>query len=271
MVKFRDPILAVDFAGMYRWLWDRSSFPERRASDWDRRALEHPEVGSLGDYEQQVLAQIDLRGAKTVLDIGCGSGNLAVPLARQVERLYALDFSKQMLALLKRYARQEGIDNIRTFCLSWSDSWRRVPRTDVVLCSRAMGVRDLRAALWKMSSRATQRCYATVPVSGNFLSTEVAQLLDRRIIPRPGYIYAVNLLYQMGFRAEVRFIRTRGGRTYGAFEDFLKGIEWRIGALTLTEIKRLKKLYARLPADAEGHRILPHDFDWALLSWETKK
>ena len=33
-------------------------------------------------------------------------------------------------------------------------------------------------------------------------------------MPRPDYIYAVNLLYQLGIRARVDFIRTTGGMTY---------------------------------------------------------
>lgn len=271
MTRSSDPILRVDFAGMYRRQWDRSSFGPRRASDWDNRAAERYRGLAIGDYERQFLAHMDLREVDSVLDIGCGTGNLAVPLARRVRRVYALDFSPRMLEFLKRHARRAGVRNIRAFCLSWTDSWRAVPQADVALCSRAMGVRDLKAALRKMSAHARLRCYATLHVRGNYLSDDVARALRRVLVPRPSYIYAVNILYQMGFPASVAFIRSSGGRSFASFDEFRANVEWRVGRLSAAEVRRLEELYRALPVGADGRRYHAHDFEWALLSWETKR
>ncbi len=267
----QDPILSVDFDAMYRRQWERSSYGPRSSSDWNRRAAERYRLFKIGDYERAFMKHMDLTDARSVLDIGCGTGNLAVPLARKVSRVYALDFSEEMLRHLREHARASGVDNIRAFCLSWTDSWRRVPRADIAVCSRAMSVKNLRAALVKMSRHAKKRCYATIHAKGNYVSADIARLLDRTITPRPDYIYAVNILYQLGCRASVTFIRSPGGRRYENLSAFLEGIAWRIGRLSPREIRRLSEFYDRLPRDARGARRHRHDFKWALLSWETPR
>ena len=264
-----DPILSIDFAALYARQWERSSFGPRNAADWDRRASERYHVFKIGDYERSFLRHMDLRGMESVLDIGCGTGNLAVPLARRVKRVYALDFSQSMLNFLKRHAREARVRNIQTFCLSWSDSWKRVPKADIAICSRALSVRDLRSALVKMSRHARRRCYASIHARGNYLSDDVLRLLDHRIVPRPDYIYAVNILYQLGYRAAVAFIRSPGGRSFETQQEFLDSVEWRLGPLRPAERKRLTAFYENLPIGRDGCRHHAHDFEWALLSWET--
>lgn len=268
MSRFDDPIRKIDFASLYRRQWDRSSFGARSATDWGRRAAERHRTLQVGDYEKAFLQRMDLKGVESVLDIGCGTGNLAIPLARKVGRVYALDFSRQMLSLLRRNARAAGLNNVRPLLRSWTDSWDGVPVADIAICSRAMGVRDLRAALMKMTRHARKRCYATVCTRGMYLSEDVAELLGRRIVPRPDYIYAVNILYQMGYRARVDFIRSPGGRSYRTEDEFIGAIRWRVGRLTKAEQMRLREFFETLPLNDRGERVHAHEFDWAFLSWE---
>lgn len=264
-----DPLARIDFNAWYRREFLRSSFGRRSAADWDRRASHRHRFDSRSDYNRAFLGCMDLTDVGTALDIGCGVGNLALPLARRLRRVYALDFSPEMLRHLRRRARQAGLRNLRTFQLSWSDRWKGVPRADVAICSRAMGVTNLRAALAKMTRHARRRCYATLHVGGSFLSADVLRLLDRPMRPRPDYIFAVNLLYQMGYHAQVDFIRSDGGRSYASEEEFLDGIAWRIGPLRAAECERLARFYRGLPRDPDGRRRHHHTFTWALLAWET--
>ena len=119
-----------------------------------------------------------------------------------------------------------------------------------------------------MNSRARLRCYLTLHAGTTFLSEDVYRVLRRPVVPRPGYIYAVNILYPMGIRARVDFLRTTGGLTYDSPEQFVEGIRWRLGSLTAAEEMRLLAYFRRLPRAADGTARYRHDFEWAMLSWE---
>ena len=264
----QDLLQNIDFGALYRRQARVSSFQARTAADWDRRAEQRSRREKGSDYVREFIARMDLSDASSILDIGCGTGNLALPLAGRVRRVHALDFSAEMLRLLRANARAEGVRNLTTHRLAWADDWTRLPRADIAICSRAMDTLDLRAALEKMNAQARLRCYLTLHAGGTFLSADVYRVLRRVIVPRPNYMYAVNILYQMGIRARVDFLHTAGGLTYDSPEQFVEGIRWRVGPLTAAEEKRLLAYFRRLPRGADGQARYQHDFTWALLAWD---
>lgn len=264
----KDLLARIDFAALYRRQARASSFQTRRAADWDRRAAPRSRHEKGSDYARQFMVRLDLTEVDTILDIGCGSGNLALPLARRVRRVHALDFSPEMLRLLRAQARAEGVRNITTHRRAWTDDWSGIPRADLAICSRAMAVADLQAALAKMTAHARKRCYLTVHAGPSFLSADVYRVLRRPVIPRPNYLYAVNILYQMGYHARVDFLHTTGGLAYDSAGEFIDGIRWRLGRLSPSEEKRLRAYFLALPRGADGRTRYRHDFEWALLSWE---
>ena len=266
----KDLLASIDFAALYRRQARLSTFRARSAADWDRRAAPRSRHEKGSDYARKFMARLDLTEVRTVLDIGCGSGNLALPLARRVRRVHALDFSPEMLRLLRANARAEGVRNITTHRRAWAEDWAGIPRADMVICSRAMAVDDLQAALAKMTAYARRRCCLTLHADPSFLSADVYCILRRPVIPRPNYIYAVNILYQLGYHARVDFLHTTGGLIYDSAAQFIAGIRWRIGPLTQPEEKRLRAYYLALPRRANGRAFYRHDFEWALLSWEIK-
>lgn len=269
MTSRNDDLLArIDFADLYRRQAARSSFGMHSAAKWDKRAKPRSRNEKGSDYARQFLARMDLRDVETILDIGCGSGNLALPLARKVRRVYALDFSAEMLRLLRAGAKAENIQNLTVYRLAWEDDWRFTPK-DVVICSRAMNVADLQPALLKMNQFARKRCYLTIHAGGSFISEDIYRVLRRNLTPRPNYMYAVNLLYQMGIKAKIDFLHTSGGLIYDTADHFVDSIQWRLGGLTMAERKRLLAYAAaEMPADNGGKLVHQHDFTWAFLSWD---
>jgi SAM-dependent methyltransferase len=87
---------------------------------------------------------LDLKGAE-VLDIGAGTGALAIPLAKNGANVTALDFSEEMLKKLEMRAQAENIQTIHTLFRSWdeidldAEGFRK--KFDLVIASMTPAVR----------------------------------------------------------------------------------------------------------------------------------
>jgi len=66
----------IDFAERYRQHLRRSERPPKPASDWDKRgaAMGHSALG--GAYAEAFVHRMNLDGARSLLDVGCGPGTI---------------------------------------------------------------------------------------------------------------------------------------------------------------------------------------------------
>lgn len=269
-LEANDRLMGVDFAEMYRQQAAASEFRPRSAAGWDARAVARSRREKGSDYAKEFLARINFDGVRTAMDMGCGSGNLAIPLAQRLEGVWACDFSGEMLRLLSEAAVEAGVaDKIEVRQIAWADDWSALPRTDLVLCSRAMDALDMPGALAKMCNQAKVRCCLTLHAGGFFVDGELLEALGRKYVPRPGYLYAVNLLAQMGYWASVGFLETHGGLDYADEEEFVGSVRWRVGELSPEEERRVRDYATRIPRGEDGRLRHRHDFRWAFLSWEV--
>ena len=263
-------MMSVDFGAMFRRQAAASSYRPRTAEEWDARAVARSRREKGSDYVREFLARVDFAGVKTALDMGCGSGNLAVPLAQRLDKVWACDFAPGMLRLLKAAAAEAGVaDKISARRLAWDDDWTRVPRADLVICSRAMDAEDMQRALGKMCAKAKVRCCVTLHAGGFFLDGELRTVLRRPAVPRPGWLYAVNMLAQMGYLPRVDYLETHGGLAYADVDEFVGSVRWRVGALTTAEERRVRAYAERLARGKNGEILHRHDFRWAFLSWDV--
>ncbi len=110
-----------------------------KESFWDRKAETFPRYEPGDDtYEAGMLARIresgvDFRG-RTVLDVGSGSGMYTLRLAREAERVTAVDISGEMLRFLREDAEKLGLGNIEYVHSTWDD-FQSDETFDVVFCS----------------------------------------------------------------------------------------------------------------------------------------
>ncbi len=250
---------------------EASAFGSRGQAAWNRRAGRKGRGGGDATYVEALLAQLNLEGVETALDVGCGTGNVAVPLARRLRRVEALDFSEEMLRRLRERAAAAGVGEGRLGVrhLAWADEWEGVVPADLVLCSRAMDFGDLRRCLRKMHRYARKRCALVLHAGGTYLGPDVLKALDRTIHPRADYIYAVAMLHQMGICCSTVFLPSVGGMSYGSAEEFVESVRWRLGELGKAEVRRLEVLFAGLPKGKDGCAQYSHPFCWALLRWEV--
>lgn len=260
----------IDFAQLYQQHLRLCNYHDVSAAKWDKKAEKFADtfVEKANSYTTQLLTLMDIENEDSVLDIGCGPGTLAIPLAKRCQHVYALDFSPRMLELLKRYQQQLNLPNITLLQQSWQEDWHKVPQADVVIASRSTLVGDLDDAIEKLTAKAKKRVYLTAITDRHFLDNDIFTAIGRHSLGFPTYIYMLNRLYQKGIEAEVRFIESCAGHFAGeSYAEFEQAVEFSLGSLTSQEKTQLEAFYqARQTAQQpikQGQRR------WALLSWKV--
>jgi len=82
---------------------------------WDKLAERYAKqpIANLASYERKLdVTKSRLSPTDVILDIGCGTGSLALELAPHVAAVHALDFSGEMIKIGKRKASDQNVTNI---------------------------------------------------------------------------------------------------------------------------------------------------------------
>jgi SAM-dependent methyltransferase len=261
---FHEPI---DFAAMYPTHKATTDFKGKSSSDWDEKSSDMAASVINSPYVNDFISRMNLSGDEVVLDIGCGPGTLAIPLAKKVKEVIAIDFSAQMLEELKAYALREGITNIKTYHIGWEDDWSHLPQSNIVVASRSMEVPDIEAALIKMSTFARKACYLTYKVGGSFVDMNILDTIGKKVKTKPDYWYIPIILYTHGYLPRIDYIETgRGSVRSGTEDEFVESLIWSVHELT-EEQKAKARQYYRDVIVAQNRP--PRSVNWAFISWET--
>lgn len=256
----------INFNKLYKKQKKNTSFKAKSSKDWDKKAPSMNKKVHTSIYNEEFISLLNLKDINTLLDVGCGVGNLSIKLAKKLKKVYSLDYSKEMLNLLKQNAKEQKISNIKTINNSWYDSWEDIPKTDLVIASRSMEVKNMKKALSKLNNQAKKRVVLSYKVGGSFVSQEILDAMKRKIIKKPDYIYIVNILYSMGINASVNFVKSEGRNTiYTSKERFIQSVSWSIDNLSEKEIKRLEQYYDTLNLKDKNKESF---VKWAIISWD---
>ena len=137
---------------------DSQAYWNKRAATFTRNAT--------SDYERWLLDLLALEDGDEVLDMGCATGTLAVPLARAGHRVHGCDFAEAMLAILDERAAAENLP-ITTHLLAWEDDWEEAGlgqnSVDVAFASRSLMSGDVSACVRKLDEAARSRGAVVVP------------------------------------------------------------------------------------------------------------
>ena len=266
---------------------------KRRGPDdpsfWDARAR-HFRPRETHPYAQAFLELTGIRAGETVLDMGCGAGSLAIPLAHAGHRVIAVDFSPRMLAVLDETARECGLfDRIDPVQLAWDDDWRLAgiePKSvDVALASRSIATADLKAALGKLTSAARRRCAITLIAGASPRYDEHIMNAIGASVTRSGdYVYAFNILIGMGLTPEVRYIASPRRDTFDSLEDGVADFSRMLEDGNEDRIDELRAYIAQHMVEnphvgepgskgrPQGAYMLDHIrmVRWAHLSWDAR-
>lgn len=84
----------------------------RTFAGWTAEHYRHFRRDVPGPTVDQLVVRLALGPDTTAVDVGAGTGQLAVPLARRVGTVLAIDPEPDMLALLRQRSDDEGVPNV---------------------------------------------------------------------------------------------------------------------------------------------------------------
>lgn len=252
---------------------------------WNKRAATFTH-NATSDYERWLLDLLALEAGEEILDMGCATGTLAVPLARARHRVHGCDFAEAMLAILDERAAADKLP-ITSHLLAWEDDWEEAGlgenSVDVAFASRSLMSGDVSACVRKLDAVARSRAAVVVPDS--LLPSRDPRLLTYlgRSARHPRVIREVTRALASLERIPV-FATTRTFRPmrFSSFDEARSDLRRLAGPKPLTaREQRLFDAYAaqhfvhEAPADpseaTEGHWVLdyPLPVTWVFIGWRT--
>lgn len=222
----------IDWNELWKAIY--ASSPERTEKDrdpariWDRRAPAYPRsTGEDHASTERDLSFLDLRPDDTVLDMGAGTGRLAVPVAAKVAHVTALDASGGMLSILRKRMEEEDYTNYSCIRRRWEDVeiGRDIDVHDVVIAAFSLGFYDLKAALDRLD-RASRRSVYLFWHAGEWRGSDEMSLYRAvfgeqgvRQKGYPDYIFPVNILHDSGIYVNVRIYPAIWKTSYGSVDE----------------------------------------------------
>src|SRR5437879_3090707 len=86
--------------------WSEDPLTARARSVWTGDFL--PIARSFAPGAEEFIARLALRPGESVLDVACGTGNLAIPAARAGARVTGIDIAANLIAAARLEARTAG-------------------------------------------------------------------------------------------------------------------------------------------------------------------
>lgn len=252
----------------------RGSAPADNREFWNGRAKEYSEYAAWTGYPEAFVRIMRPREHWTVLDMACGGGTIAIPLARKVKSITAVDFSSRMLDIVRQRCADGGIRNIRTIQCRWEDDWNSagIGTYDVAIASRSLMTNDAKDCIVKLLKAARKAVYISTIVGSGPFDRRLFEAIGRELTVGPDYIYYYNLLYEMGIMANVRFILEVHRNEWGSHEEAFEGQEWMFrGGMSEEERDKVRVYLKEHLTRVDGQWRLPYSRRcyWAVMWWTT--
>jgi precorrin-6B methylase 2 len=198
---------------------------------WDRNASRWNLTQTQDDYGEKVIERLKLRSDWTILDVGCGAGILAIPLAKMCKHVTALDASSEMLRHLEHNAAQQGVSNITCMhkLIENTIIGKDIDKHDVVIASRSMGLEhDLRSFLMAMDNATKRYAYVVWGADERTFDLGMWRAIGRPYGETRTYVVLYNLLHQMGIRANIELFECQQtAMSYQSVDDALSELRQR--------------------------------------------
>lgn len=236
----------INLAEEWRKLDGRRRTPDSQ-KHWDERAKSFSFKDTPDAYLQSFISKAGITGEESVLDMGCGTGSLAVALASMGCSVVAADFSTGMLDRLRSKAAERGVlwergssgfysgglsaggakicpfeieaGKILPLRMSWEDDWANYGveenSVDVAVASRSVITHDLEDSLQKLSAVACEKVCVTV---GTGLSPRVdmrvARAMGLELERHNDALFVFGIASDLGYEPTVSYIHSPRTKSY---------------------------------------------------------
>jgi molybdenum cofactor cytidylyltransferase len=212
---------------------------------------------------------IDARPDETWLDVGAGAGRFALPIARRVRQVVAVDPSERMLAALHEIALEHGIGNVRSILARWPMAG--APTADVVLIAHVgYDIEAIGPFVGALEAAAGRRCLAVL------MERQPASTIDplwpivhaEARVPLPALPEFIELLAARGRAASVTYLPRPAAR-YGTFDEvlaFARRQTW-VAEGGAKDQRLVAALHERAFETAEGWTLPVPDMRIGIVGW----
>jgi len=256
------------------WLNARSkkSWQSKGAKEWNKKASSFSQRTWQTTYASQFLQQAQIAPTDTVIDMGCGPGTLAIPLAKIVRCITAIDYSEGMLDQLERFIEEMGINNIKPVQCSWDSDWNEhdIGLHDVAIASRSMNIDNLEEGIRKLDAHARKQVIIADRISPSPFDPDAFEAIGRPFDSGPDYIHTLNTLYTLGIHPLVKHIEMEPEQNFTDLSEALDSYRWMFRDLNSDEDKALSTfLQSRIIARQDERITIRRRFPqrWAMISW----
>jgi SAM-dependent methyltransferase len=245
--------------------------PYRDQAFWETRALSFSGYAVQTRYAEGFLKLMEVQPEWTVFDMACGGGTLAIPLAAKVRRVTAVDFSKNMLSIVERRCRENGIANIVTILGRWEDDWKAlgIGEHDIAIASRSLHEENASRCIQKLNEVAKRQVWISAAVGHGPFDARLCEFAGRTCEIGSEYIYYYNILHRLGIRANVAFVEENHRNGWETREEAFEDQRWMFHGMTSDEEERVKQYLDQNLIRQNGQWRLPYErrCHWAVMWW----
>lgn len=269
-MNYRD----IDWNELWLAAQSRKSWTRKKKKDWNDRAASFAKRVADSDFSRLFIEMMDPDPAWSVLDVGCGPGTLAIPLAQLGLQVTGLDSSEGMLEQLAKRQQETGVMTITVIHASWTDSWQELglKKHDVAIAARSLAVANLRQGLEKLNRWASKKVIVVDRVGPGPFDPDLFRALGRDFQPGPDFVFTLNILLQMGITPRLDYLEFDQQRTYASEEEAVEATAWMVDDCTDLERQKLRGYVAeRLHENNDGTVTFTRrrPVKWAFISWDV--
>jgi len=206
----------------------------------------------------------DITPESRVLDIGAGPGTLAIPFAKKVSHVTAVEPADGMVSVLKEKMAEQGIENISVVQKRWEDVDLRADLEtpyDIVIASFSLGMLDIRSAIQKMVETSSKYVYLYHFAGETSWDRQWRDLWpklhgrDYRPGPKCDVLY--NVLYQMGIYPNIRTFRLQHNQRYSSLQEAVDALSPQAHIRSPEQESIFREYLGRTLKEENGSLILP--------------
>ncbi|MFB3764494.1 MAG: class I SAM-dependent methyltransferase [Methanotrichaceae archaeon] len=216
------------------------------------------------DRVDKTIWDMDITPESLVLDIGAGPGTLAIPFAKKVAYVTAIEPAEGMVSVLKEKMAEQGVGNISVVQKRWEDVNIYAdlqPPYDIVIASFSLGMLDIRSAIQKMVEASSKYVYLYHFAGETSWDRQWRDLWPklhgREYSPGPKCDVLYNVLYQMGIYPHVRTFSLQHNQRYSSLQEAVEALSPQAQIQSPEQESIFREYLGRTLKEENGSLILP--------------